>query len=403
MDVRTYRAATMQAALEQIRKELGPEAAVLHSRQKPAGWMPWQRAEIEVTASNEVAVRRHFAEDQKVPGSADVDRQFADRQIESPYTSPESRLKQDGDLAADRAAEVAEQIRQAIRPTDSDLAERVSPAPITLPFPGSEKLDSKDADQRQLLDDLESAGVHPKIAEQWIQALSSLDGVIPSNPTESRQRLAQIVAADIRTSGPIQTTPSRCTRVALVGPTGVGKTTTIAKLAAEYHLRKQVKVGLITADTFRISAIEQLKTYAEIMDLPMEVASTAREMSAALAAFDSLDLVFIDTAGHSPKDDVQFGRLRSLLSVAKCDEIHLVLSATSHTRSLQQSLRQFAQIQFNRLILSKQDEVASLGHLADVLTDDLCPWSYVTSGQCVPDDIESADTNRLARKMIAAS
>ena len=115
--------------------------------------------------------------------------------------------------------------------------------------------------------------------------------------------------------------------MALVGPTGVGKTTTIAKLAANYRLREKKRVGLITVDTYRIAAVEQLRTYADIIDLPMEVVSTPREMREAVARMRNLDLVLMDTAGRSPRDEIKIQELRSLLAEAEADEVHLVLSA----------------------------------------------------------------------------
>ena len=105
----------------------------------------------------------------------------------------------------------------------------------------------------------------------------------------------------------------KCRVVALVGPTGVGKTTTIAKLAANYRLREKRRVGLITVDTYRVAAVEQLRTYADIIDLPMEVVATPREMREAVARMSHLDLVLMDTAGRSPRDEVKIQELKSML------------------------------------------------------------------------------------------
>ena len=116
--------------------------------------------------------------------------------------------------------------------------------------------------------------------------------------------------------------------VALVGPTGVGKTTTIAKLAATFRLREKRKVGLITVDTYRIAAVEQLRTYADIIDLPMAVVSTPREMREAVAGMGQLDLILMDTAGRSPRDEVKIQELKSMLVEAEADEVHLVASAS---------------------------------------------------------------------------
>ncbi len=116
--------------------------------------------------------------------------------------------------------------------------------------------------------------------------------------------------------------------VALVGPTGVGKTTTIAKLAANFRLRDGIRMGLVTVDTYRIAAVEQLRTYAEIIDLPMKVVTSPREMRRALEELQGLDLILIDTAGRSPRDELKIQELKSLLNEAQVDEVHLVLSLT---------------------------------------------------------------------------
>ncbi len=184
--------------------------------------------------------------------------------------------------------------------------------------------------------------------------------------------------------------------MALVGPTGVGKTTTIAKLAANFRLREHRRVGLITVDTYRVAAVEQLRTYAEIMDLPMEVVSTPREMIAAVARLADQDVVLIDTAGHSPRDAVQLQQLKSMLAEAQADEIHLVISAVSSTSHLQQIVHRFRPLGATSVVITKLDEATGLGNLLPVLRASDLPVSYLTCGQSVPDDIVVADKQKLA-------
>ena len=128
---------------------------------------------------------------------------------------------------------------------------------------------------------------------------------------------------------PIRPVPGTRRIVALVGPTGVGKTTTVAKLAANLKLTQGARVGLITVDTYRIAAVEQLKTYAEIIDLPLAVVNDPAEMPRALDELGSVDVVFIDTAGRSPRDEVKIRELSEFLQQARPDEVHLVLSAVA--------------------------------------------------------------------------
>ncbi len=188
--------------------------------------------------------------------------------------------------------------------------------------------------------------------------------------------------------------------IALVGPTGVGKTTTVAKLAANLKLTLGARVGLITVDTYRIAAVEQLKTYAEIIDLPLAVVNDPAEMPRALEQLGSVDVVFIDTAGRSPRDEVKIRELSEFLQQARPDEVYLVLSAVAGQRSLQSALERFSTVQVDRLILTKLDEADSLGGVLAVLGLSSRPVSYLTTGQAVPDDIEPADRKRLARLIL---
>ena len=182
-----------------------------------------------------------------------------------------------------------------------------------------------------------------------------------------------------------------------MGPTGVGKTTTIAKLAANYRLREKRRVGLITVDTYRIAAVEQLRTYADIIDLPMEIVATPREMHQAVARMSDLDLILMDTAGRSPRDDVKIQELKSMLIEAAPDEVHLVLSSAASGSSLSKMAQQFAAVGTTALVLTKLDEAASLGNLLPLVRSSRLPLSYLTHGQNVPDDIGPADRQRLAR------
>ena len=209
-----------------------------------------------------------------------------------------------------------------------------------------------------------------------------------------------MIEADIRVAGPIAITPGRCRTAALVGPTGVGKTTTIAKLAAHYRLKEKRRVGLITVDTYRIAAVEQLRTYADIIDLPMQVVSTPREMREAVRRMAGMDLVLIDTAGRSPKDEVRLQELKAFLHEASADEVHLVLSSVASSRTLEQTAGQFAVVGTSALILTKLDEVNGLGNVLPVLRSSRLPLSDLTNGQNVPDDIAVAESAQLAKLIL---
>ena len=214
-----------------------------------------------------------------------------------------------------------------------------------------------------------------------------------------REALCEAVAQCIPIAPPIQSVVGTRRVVALVGPTGVGKTTTVAKLAANFKLAHGVRVGLVTVDTYRIAAVEQLKTYAEIIDLPLAVVNDPSEMTRALDELGAVDLVFIDTAGAARAMRSRSGSCPNSSS-APPDEVHLVLSAVAGQRSLQAAVERFAMVQVDRLILTKLDEADSLGGILAVLGLSSRPVSYLTTGQAVPDDIEPADRMRLARLIL---
>jgi flagellar biosynthesis protein FlhF len=246
--------------------------------------------------------------------------------------------------------------------------------------------------------DLIDAEVGEELARELIERVR--DSAPLDDRMLIRAQIARMVESEIRTSGPIVPPGGGSHLVALVGPTGVGKTTTIAKLAANFRLREKRKVGLITVDTYRIAAVEQLRTYADIIDLPMKVVSSPREMREAVRSMADLDLVLLDTAGRSPKDEVKIQELRSFLSEAGAHEVHLVLSSVASAATLERTAERFAITGTTALILTKLDEATSLGNLLPLLRTSKLPLSYLTDGQNVPDDISPAAGPDVARLIL---
>jgi flagellar biosynthesis protein FlhF len=185
--------------------------------------------------------------------------------------------------------------------------------------------------------------------------------------------------------------------ISLVGPTGVGKTTTVAKLAAACKLRHGKRVGLITSDTYRIAAVEQLRTYAGIIGLPIKVVMSPEEMSTAIESLQGMDVVIVDTAGRSQHDGKRLEELRAFIDAAKPDETHLVLSSTVGNTVLERTAQKFKPLSPDRVILTKLDEAVCTGHIAGLTGRLGLPLSFITVGQEVPDDIEPARADRLAR------
>ncbi len=210
--------------------------------------------------------------------------------------------------------------------------------------------------------------------------------------------LIRQIAQTIEASGPLSAENNKI--IAFVGPTGVGKTTTIAKLAANFTLLEKKKVALITLDTYRIAAVEQLKTYAEIMGIPIEVVFTPKELIPAFKKYKDKDLILIDTAGRNPLNDLQMDELRNFIGQDGSIEVSLLISMTTKPKEMIEIFNRFELARIHRVILTKIDEVTSFGNLLTAATGSKRPISYITTGQNVPEDIELADPMKLARLIL---
>jgi flagellar biosynthesis protein FlhF len=386
MEVKTYRAATMHEALAMVRRDLGPDAALLHTREFRSsrffGLIAGTR-QIEVTASAGVNVKSRLP-----AGNLRETRPLLDAGIslQSPPASRQSAMPSRA-MGSDDVHGQLNDLRTMVK----ELCSRSrSPSRPDLP----------DA-LFHLYTDLIDADLNEDLARELLEQVRiEVPGAELADPLLVKAHIARMIEAEIAVTGPIAVQAGRRRLVALVGPTGVGKTTTIAKLAAHYRLKEKRSVGLITVDTYRIAAVEQLRTYADIIDLPMQVVSTPREMREAVRRMDNLDLVLMDTAGRSPKDDVKIRELRAFLSEAGADEVHLVLSSVGNPKTMEQTALRFAPVGTTALLLTKLDEASGLGNLLPLVRRCKLPLSYLTNGQNVPDDIETADPQRLSRLMI---
>jgi len=433
MEVKTYRARSLQEALQLVRTELGPEATVLQTRDVTSRLLRWFRGarQIEVTAATSVNVPSRFGTTDRrsrntspAGDSAELRprprAQEAHEGYEAAVVRPRTNAAVTGcqrdaavtgyppeadsaPLAAapSTASDIASshdyraRVRRAISGESSDLLSVIEELCRQTPAVPHRELPASMFD---LFTELIDAEVCEDIAREWIERISASAAAEDlDDPVLLRARLSRLIEEEIVCNGPIRVTPGHRRLVALVGPTGVGKTTTIAKLAANFHLRDRCRVGLITVDTYRIAAVEQLRTYADIIDLPMEVVSTPREMREAVARLADLDLILMDTAGRSPRDEVKIQELKSMLAEAGADEVHLVLSGVTSAASMKKTAERFARVGATSLVLTKLDEATGLGSLLPLLRDCRLPLSYVTNGQNVPDDIAAADRRKLAR------
>jgi flagellar biosynthesis protein FlhF len=185
-----------------------------------------------------------------------------------------------------------------------------------------------------------------------------------------------------------------------IGPTGVGKTTTLAKLAALSAVKQGKRVALITIDTFRIAAVAQLETYARIMDLPLEVASRRDDLQMAISKHEDCDAIFIDTAGMSPSKHDRIREISEVLNIGKDIHHYLVLSATTQYQTLLNTEKRFGVLPFGSYIFTKLDETDDASPMLNFLISRSKPVSYFTTGQQVPEDMEQASRKRLASMIL---
>lgn len=223
---------------------------------------------------------------------------------------------------------------------------------------------------------------------------SSIDKILASVYQKLVLKLGQPKSIDLTAKHP--------RFVFFIGPTGVGKTTTIAKIASKYKIDKNAKIAFLTADTYRIAAVDQLRTYANILGMPLDVIYTAEDMKKAQDSYKDYDIVFVDTAGRSHRNLEQRDDLENLLNTVPEEnkEIYLVLSITTKYRDLVKMSEAYSDITNYNLIFTKLDETCSIGNIFNIRMLTNAPLSYVTYGQNVPDDIEKIDAQSIAKKLL---
>lgn len=381
MIVKTFRARSLPDALQMVRMELGSDARVLATTKASASW--WRRitgrSPVEVTALSAPGATRAAAReplDAPQPVTTLPDQPALDEIAGG--MSYREYFKQSA------SAQPEESLFESI--IEQQALNRQLPSTLFRLF--SDLID-QDVDDRLAKELVEEVHRHSTPAE-----LADFDTV--------RTKTVNMLTSRIAIAPEIQSHRAGRRVVALIGPTGVGKTTTIAKLAANLRLRDKRRVGLITVDTYRIAAVDQLRAYADIIDLPMEVVTTPREMRQAVTKLSECDIVLIDTAGRSPHDEIQLQELKAMLTEARADEVQLVVSGVSHGRHLTRLVQHFRPVSPTSILLTKLDEAVSLGHLLSLMCDESLPVSYTTHGQNVPDDIQPADPARLVDAILAS-
>jgi flagellar biosynthesis protein FlhF len=354
--------------MARIRRDLGPDAVIL-STKKIDGIPPL----MEVLAARDERTETAVAEPSLIPPP------------EAPREDLLSCVRQEFDEIRSRLDRLTQQM--TFQKEIDQLKERLPGLFDHGAVKGSEPL-------RNLLITLIANGI-PQT--QAVKLVERLHAEVPSRDRDSYVKgMALAEGLIARSLVPDQKRSRRV--VALIGPTGVGKTTTLAKLAAHYSIEQKMKVGLITTDTFRIAAAEQLKVYAKIMGLPIQVASEGAAFQKSLAGFADKDLILVDTPGRNQNDEGALRSLKNLLGAGVGTE--LLLSPVASREYLLDAADRFRLFDYERIILTKVDETSRMGAVYDVLADVAKPVSFLTTGQNVPRDIERAHPTRLAKMIL---
>ncbi|MCG0274569.1 MAG: flagellar biosynthesis protein FlhF [Thermosediminibacteraceae bacterium] len=366
MRIKTYIADNIQEALYKVKSELGRDAIILQTRQIKKGGILglFSKPKVEVIAA------------------CDVNRSERPQLKPNPYAIPLRENHQ----------EKLEDIKNEINEV-KDLLKSLSAKPfLEIPPPLGEiyqKLTSMEI-EKNLID---------KMIEGIKQKVTSGD----FDKSDVITYLKNQIVSMIKPAEPIRFLENEPSKIAFIGPTGVGKTTTIAKLAAMYSLNQGKKVALVTADTYRVGAVEQLKTYGDLLEIPVEVIFEPTEVPVVMKKLSDCELILIDTMGTSPRNKMQIKKIKSLIETIKPTEIHMVISVTTKTKDVYEILESYKELNYQKLIFTKLDETRSYGLILNAICSSNCSPSYLTIGQNVPDDIEVASAAKIADLVLGGS
>lgn len=417
MHVKKYRAATTKEAFALARAELGDEAVLLHQRTLQDDARPGGAGPVEITVAVDV-------EETDSP-AADV-RPF----FPASYASPQPPRPGSGRVLAASAS------ARPLEPGPVQAQKRPAPLPFTRPqsassgapdlavgtqgaASGYEALWREIHSIRTLLQNEANAAL-PEPLKLWRAAL--IDAMLPAamvdtlllgletvltppalmQPDLVAATLARRLSAELPpVRGAVQAgRPGRPLIFVLVGPTGVGKTTTLAKLAARYSVQHRLPVALITADTFRIGAVGQLRTYSDLIRAPLEVAYTPQELAGHVARHQDKAVIFVDTPGRSPMDTDQLEVLRAFVGALPNPHLQIALAAGTLLPDARRIVERFSVAPPAALLLTKLDETGLCGPACALLAELNVPLSYFTVGQRVPEDIEVARNETLIERLL---
>ncbi|MFW5648397.1 MAG: flagellar biosynthesis protein FlhF [Candidatus Alkaliphilus sp. MAG34] len=353
-----------------IRGELGPNAVILHQKKvKPKGLLGiFKRSVVEAVAAIE-----------------DVPSPVRNRNILNMAKAQEQYLRKK--VALKSGNKGLEKEINDIKSMLSTVIDQIENA--NTPKPSNNSGDIKDSYiYNVFLENEVDEDLIPILLEDYnwdTEQLQSGDKKIV------KDFLAQIMPSDISNND--MGLDSKV--IFFIGPTGVGKTTTIAKLAANYSLEKGLKIGLISADTYRIAAVEQLKVYSDILNIPLEVIYSPDEIHDAINRLNDRDIIMVDTAGRSHKNHEHMQELVFLLDKVKDKGVYLVISSTTKNSDLKNILDRYSFLKDYKIIFTKLDEVDTYGSILNIAMTEPSFLSYITTGQSVPDDIEIITSSKI--------
>jgi len=362
MKIKKVKAENVRDAMFQIRREFGKDAIILNTRKlKGENGMGGETEQIEVTAG--IYQQQSGNESPPSPQVEDT----PEKPVQDEVPEPEVHSSDD---------------TKAMRETMLKMQETIERLTIDLQHPDIQQLPDTYRDWYLYL---VSQDVEAYLVKNIIRDVVKQYGKEASSE-QIREYLEQFIEK-IFMESPTTVVEDSQRIIALVGPTGVGKTTTIAKLATQKSLEEGRRVALITADTYRVAATDQITTFAHLLDVPIEIVYTPEEMSEAIRKFSDYEYIYIDTTGRSQKDKESIQQIQTMLESAEPDEMHLVLSATTSTGTLRSIVNKFSLLPVTDILISKTDEAEAAGSILAMLQQYSWPVSYFTNGQSVPEDI----------------
>jgi flagellar biosynthesis protein FlhF len=357
MIIKRYLVNNMNEAMTRIRYELGKDAVIVSQRKirKPGIKGFFSKKILEVTAAVDNAKKN----EEDVAVSIEAIKKVVEKEV----------LKEEH-----KALDNNEELLKEMQNMKSLMSEMINKTP--------EKIQRR----TKLQIKLEESDLSEKLVKKILTRVKADEGNM-DELQKSKSAIEKMVSiSKAKMEG----------AVVLVGPTGVGKTTTLAKLAGRLSLIDKKKVGLITIDTYRIGAIEQLKTYADIMNIPFKVVFTMKEMETAMNSMKDCDVVLIDTTGRSSKNTMQISELRAFIDKVNTENIHLVISCTTKNKDVTSIIEGYRTLNYKNIIITKLDETSTYGSILNILDTAKKPLSFITTGQNVPDDIKMIPSSEVS-------